>query len=68
MREKGIAKVTQGFGLSKQADGEAFTETGRIRVMGEAAQDNKSVLDLLGVRAIRRKAGQPMEPQVWSPV
>lgn len=45
-REKEIAKVTQGFGLSKQADGETFTETGKIRGMGEGAQDNKACLGL----------------------
>lgn len=41
MREKEIAKVAQGFGLNKQADVEPFTETGKTRVMGEGAQDNK---------------------------
>lgn len=43
MREKVIAKMTQGFGLNQQADGGGtFTETGKIRVRGERAQDKVS--------------------------
>lgn len=47
MREEEIAEVTQGLGLSKQADGEAFTETRKIRGMGLGAQDNKASVGLI---------------------
>lgn len=66
MKERKIAKMTQGFGLNNQADWWDLSQKWR----GGGGQDNKVNFKLIecknAMEQPRGRAGRQLDPQVWS--